>query len=89
MIGSLSSRCSRASQTERAFALQPGILGVGVPLRQRTAGVAEALVAVNARTVLLLEDVMGVFDSSGVRRLTARDTQRQRDTKTKRIFILW
>lgn len=82
MIGSLSSRCSRASQAERAFALQPGILGVGVALRQWAAGVTEALITVNARTVLL-EDVMAVFDSSRMKRLDSEEKKKtHKNTKT-------
>lgn len=89
MIGTLASRCSRASQTEGAFALQPGILGTGVPLRQRTASIGETLISVNAWTVLL-QDAVGVFDSSRMRRLTVtdqEDTQRQRQTRDKRIIF--
>ena len=62
MIGSVSSRCSGASQTEGAFRLQPGILGIGVSRWQRAAaGVAETLVTVNARTTVLLEEAVGVL----------------------------
>lgn len=74
MVGPLSSRCSWASQAEGALTLQPGILGIDVPLRQRTAGVTETLIPMNTWTVLL-EDVMGVFHSSRMRRLTVRDTK--------------
>lgn len=93
MIGSLSSRWPLASQTKGAFARHPGVLGIGVPLRQRTSGVTEAGIAVNARAVLL-EDVVGLVDSSGMRRLTARErTGRERQekkekTKRGKKFIL-
>lgn len=73
MIGALPSGSAGASQHEGALALQPGILGIDTALRQRAAGVAEALVTVvtvDGRTVLLLlQDAVGVFDSSRVGRL--------------------
>lgn len=47
VIGSLSSGCSRDSQRERAFTLQPRILGTGAALWHRAAGVAQALVAMD------------------------------------------
>lgn len=84
MIGSFTSRCSQASKTKGAFALQPGILGVVVPRWQRTAGAAETLGTMNTWTVLL-QDVMGVFDSSRMRRLT----ETKWDTKTKQETLFY
>lgn len=51
--------------------MQPGILGIGVPLGQWTDGVTETLVAMDTGAVLL-QEVMGVFDSPGMRRLMGR-----------------
>ena len=86
MIGSIPSRRPRASQTKGAVALQPGVLGTGAPRRGRqwAACVAQALVSVDACAAVLLQDALGVFDSSRVRRLVKQEETHGRSRKTQK-----
>lgn len=60
MIRSLSS--SRSTQAERTLRLQPGILGIGVPLLHLSANAAsDTLVTVDTLLVLLLLLLQGIM----------------------------